>query len=255
MQTVPVLYDQNERLRIIYFGHEPISSDAHWGRGRRSGHILHYVLTGEGVFNGHPVRAGQGFYIAPEQLHEYHASTHHPWTYFFVILSGSDAGAVCRRYLAPDANGVFHYDFQPDLLRLMDDILRHPHLTDASSLAYFFTLLSLHEKNAPLQGNRHVTEALKYIEGSVHRPVTVREVADHLHLSDRYLYNLFIRHLQRSPRQVITDAKMHRARALLESTDSSITEIAASLGFDDVLAFSRFFRKNQGLSPTAYRCR
>ena len=222
MKTVSILFEQNDRLRIDMFGYEPISTDAHWGRGRRDSFILHYVLTGEGVFNNHPVHAGQGFFIAPEQLHEYHSSPSQPWTYFFLIFGGSDAHALCRRYIPYDENGIFDFDFLPELHELMHTILRHPHLTDAKALSYFFALLALHEKPAPPQGNRHVTEAVKYISANLHRPVTVREVAAHLHLSDRYLYNLFTRYLRVSPKQFISNAKMQRAYSLLQSGDSSV---------------------------------
>jgi AraC-like DNA-binding protein len=33
----------------------------------------------------------------------------------------------------------------------------------------------------------------------------------------------------------------------------SVTEVAMSVGFDDALAFSRFFKKNILVSPTEYR--
>jgi AraC family transcriptional regulator of arabinose operon len=40
---------------------------------------------------------------------------------------------------------------------------------------------------------------------------------------------------------------------LLDSTEHSVKAIAAQLGYDDPLYFSRLFSKTIGLSPRAYR--
>ena len=38
----------------------------------------------------------------------------------------------------------------------------------------------------------------------------------------------------------------------MENTDMNVTEIACTLGFEDALYFSRFFKKHTGLSPKKY---
>jgi transcriptional regulator GlxA family with amidase domain len=39
----------------------------------------------------------------------------------------------------------------------------------------------------------------------------------------------------------------------LTETNISITDIAISVGFDDVLSFSKFFSKYEKISPSQYR--
>lgn len=51
----------------------------------------------------------------------------------------------------------------------------------------------------------------------------------------------------------ITAAAVLEAKALLQNPALSIQQVAASLHFTDQFAFSRFFKKSTGLSPTAYR--
>lgn len=46
-----------------------------------------------------------------------------------------------------------------------------------------------------------------------------------------------------------------RARRSLDYSSQGVTEIAAELGFPSVYAFSRFFSRVTGMSPTAYRKR
>ncbi|WP_133271481.1 AraC family transcriptional regulator [Hymenobacter radiodurans] len=51
----------------------------------------------------------------------------------------------------------------------------------------------------------------------------------------------------------ITAAAVLEAKTLLQNPALSIQQVAASLHFTDQFAFSRFFKKSTGLSPTAYR--
>ena len=46
---------------------------------------------------------------------------------------------------------------------------------------------------------------------------------------------------------------MRRAEELLRLDTLSITDVALSVGYPDVLAFSKMFRKNFGASPSEYR--
>ena len=47
--------------------------------------------------------------------------------------------------------------------------------------------------------------------------------------------------------------KMEHACHLLDTSQMSVKEVAASLGYEDQLYFSRVFSKTIGLSPRAYR--
>ena len=55
--------------------------------------------------------------------------------------------------------------------------------------------------------------------------------------------------------QYILSLRMANAQSLLESTRCNITEVAAAVGYDDPLYFSRLFRRHTGFSPTEYRKR
>jgi AraC family transcriptional activator of pobA len=51
----------------------------------------------------------------------------------------------------------------------------------------------------------------------------------------------------------IAEAVVLEAKALLQNPALPVQQVAASLQFADQFAFSRFFKKSTGLSPTAYR--
>jgi transcriptional regulator GlxA family with amidase domain len=56
-----------------------------------------------------------------------------------------------------------------------------------------------------------------------------------------------------SPKQYIDEVRIDKAKRLLKETSLSITQIASSVGFPDVLSFSKFFSSKAKQSPTHYR--
>ncbi|WP_108683004.1 AraC family transcriptional regulator [Methyloceanibacter sp. wino2] len=56
-----------------------------------------------------------------------------------------------------------------------------------------------------------------------------------------------------SYRDLLERVRLRRARALLEQTDVSITEIALSLGYSEHANFTRAFRRSTGLTPAEFR--
>ena len=49
------------------------------------------------------------------------------------------------------------------------------------------------------------------------------------------------------------NVRIKRAKELLYIEGLSVTDIANSVGYTDVLAFSKIFRKTVGISPSEYR--
>ncbi|MBR6729040.1 MAG: AraC family transcriptional regulator [Clostridia bacterium] len=254
MKILSTCFEPNDTFYISSFGYENISENARWGKGRRDIYILHYVLEGEGYFNEHRVKSGEGFFISPKELHEYHSSLEKPWKYFWVTFGGNAGASICGKYIETNKENIFQFDFKTKLLNLCDSIFSvEGSLSEAKAVSYFFSLLSYHEKKNSIAGNRYVEDAKKYMNVNFYRNVSITEVADALGINDRYLYNLFIKYENISPKQYLSALKLSRAKSMLKNTESPISEIAISSGFQDVLSFSRFFSKNVGLSPTAYR--
>jgi len=47
--------------------------------------------------------------------------------------------------------------------------------------------------------------------------------------------------------------RLHRACQLLDTTELSIAQIAARVGYDDSFYFSRHFKAVHGMTPSQYR--
>lgn len=77
--------------------------------------------------------------------------------------------------------------------------------------------------------------------------------AEKLNKSPKTLSNLFALASVRPPLEIIHDRIMLYARRQLNYTRMSIKEISYTLGFEDVQAFSRFFKNREGQSPLQFR--
>jgi AraC-like DNA-binding protein len=86
-----------------------------------------------------------------------------------------------------------------------------------------------------------------------HEPLSITDIARTMNISDRYLYNLFVKEEGLSPKQHLNGLRVARAVKMLKWTDATISEIAVSVGVPDVLTFSRFFKNIVGVSPSAFR--
>ncbi|MGN1247584.1 MAG: helix-turn-helix domain-containing protein, partial [Paludibacteraceae bacterium] len=83
----------------------------------------------------------------------------------------------------------------------------------------------------------------------------VRWYAQQIHITPGYLHQICKQVDGRSPQEVINDIVLHEIQQRLLATDDSVKQIAFALHFGTESSFSKFFRKQTGMSPTDYRTR
>lgn len=82
---------------------------------------------------------------------------------------------------------------------------------------------------------------------------TVKDLADALHLSPNYLTDLLKKETGMNAQDHIHYFLMEEAKSILMNTDSSVAEIAYSLGFEYPQYFSKLFKTKTGKTPKEYR--
>ncbi len=103
-------------------------------------------------------------------------------------------------------------------------------------------------------GNNDLVRSFNYlVETNFKEKHTVADYAALLHKSPKTLSNLFKKMGNTTPLKFIQARIMLEAHRLLKYTDKSISDIGYEIGFNDVQTFSRFFKKNQGVSPVDFR--
>ena len=95
--------------------------------------------------------------------------------------------------------------------------------------------------------------ARQYFHEHYNEPINIEEYAQSRHTS----ISLFMRNFKKvygvSPKQYILNIRMNNAQNLLETTDYTVAEIAAIVGYDNALYFSRIYHKQKGQAPSDYR--
>lgn len=85
------------------------------------------------------------------------------------------------------------------------------------------------------------------------RRASIGEYAERLGVSPATLYRVVKRSTGKTPLAWIDEAVVSEAKALLSHTDLTVNEIGARVGVLDPSYFSRFFRKQVGVSPIDFR--
>ena len=81
----------------------------------------------------------------------------------------------------------------------------------------------------------------------------VKFYADLLNVSSRYLAQVTRRISGKSPKAIIDDYLIHEIELQLKSTDNTVQEIAYQFGFSSQAHFTKFFKKQKGVSPSQFR--
>jgi AraC-like DNA-binding protein len=82
---------------------------------------------------------------------------------------------------------------------------------------------------------------------------TVKYLADHVHLSPSYLSDLLKKETGRNAQDHIHYYLIEEAKNILLNTNSSVSEVAYSLGFEYPQYFSKLFKQKTGFTPINYR--
>jgi AraC-like DNA-binding protein len=82
---------------------------------------------------------------------------------------------------------------------------------------------------------------------------TVQEVANYLNMSSRYLNDMLKTLTGQSAQQHIHALLIEKAKIMLVTTDTNISQIAYQLGFEHPQSFNKLFKSKTELSPNAYR--
>lgn len=96
-------------------------------------------------------------------------------------------------------------------------------------------------------------EICAFLDGQLDKDFSKELIGRRFYLSYSHLAAVFRKEKGISMGQYHNAARMNKACNLLRSTLMSVSEIAACLGFSDMLYFSKKFHTFSGVSPSEYR--
>ncbi|MDR1642615.1 MAG: response regulator [Clostridiales bacterium] len=98
-----------------------------------------------------------------------------------------------------------------------------------------------------------VNAALKYIDSHFAEKLSLSELADKIYVSQWYLSKLLNKYTDKTFYDLVNQARIKKAKALLRDPALKIGDISEMVGFMDVSHFSRTFKKTENISPKDYR--
>ena len=260
-------FRNNLDLNLYTCGREACIGRHSYGPAIRSGYMIHYVLKGKGIFKVHDkiyhLGENDAFLIEPNVLIYYEADVEDPWEYTWIGFSGVKAKEYLNRTSLSIGNPIFTFDQDYKLARCMASIITAATLPPNKDLLltsrlyeFFYELCELYpnrEITGELKQQKYIEDALLFIEQNYPYAITVNDVAKHISIDRSYLHRLFKQYLNQSPQEFLLNIKIEKSCFLLTNSSLKIGDIARSVGYKDVLLFSKIFKKIKNCTPSEYR--
>lgn len=103
------------------------------------------------------------------------------------------------------------------------------------------------------ENDKFLRSVKRYIREHLLTDLSVDQMAKDLYMSRSYLSTKFKKETGGTLSSYIQEQQMERAKELLKTTDKSILEISAYLGFSSQGYFQNVFKKMTGMTPKEYR--
>jgi len=220
----------------------------------------HFYIGGEDkvVTAGHMV-----LYQPKEEQHYEYFGADKPEVYW-VHFTGGDVRNTLRHYDIPLNDHVFYCGTPSTyvlLFKQMIEELQTCRVGYEELLEMCFRELLLVVQRTRLekpsivstQVQEEMAFARQYSHEHYNEPINIEDFAQSRHMSISLFMRNFKKVYEISPKQYILNLRMNNAQSLLETTDYTVSEIAAIVGYDNPLYFSRLYHKQKGQAPTDYR--
>lgn len=216
---------------------------------------------------------GCGLFVNSGALHRYQAeeSVSVPNIVFSPELLGAKSGRIYRKYVNPIVESELacilfcpSVDWQREILQCLLHIfhLQEGENAEMQTVAYLLELwheLFLHaqvrcgQKTGDRGRRAQLQVMMQFIHANHNRQITLKEIADSVHISESSALQLFRQGIHRSPIAYLIQYRIKRAADLLVNTNKTVTNIAYETGFSDAGYFCRIFRKHYRQTAMEYR--
>jgi len=233
-------------------------------------YLAHTILSGSGIYivggKRYTCQEGDTFFIFPGEPFSYEADKRDPWRYAWVAMQGSLTASLLAGLGITVAEPILHGDCRR-LLPLYRRIRRglaeadSPLLAELESGGCLRRLLAafgasnrvrLQDGGSVSDIDRQIAQAERLLATHYAQAVSIDGLSRAYGYHRTHFSQMFKRATGLSPKQYLYKVRMERAESLL-ATALPIEQVAASVGYNDALYFSKQFHKWSGSSPTAYR--
>lgn len=237
---------------------------------------LFYVVSGNGFFVAEgeefPVSKNDMVIINPHIEHTEKSWSTSPLEY---IVLGIDGLAFSFENIAAAQDGismetasgaVYKYNMQSSnvyayLNIMLEEVLHKEENYEevCQNLLEVLLICMLRNDNLTIVNNnnkilnRECVQIKNYLDANYSEKITLDTLAAFTHMNKYYMAHAFTKYTGLSPINYLIQKRIQEGKALLESTNYSIAQIATMLGFSSQSYFSQAFKTTTGKTPIRYR--
>lgn len=232
-----------------------------WGPSIPDYYSLHYVLSGKGTVicgnKSEKLEKYHMFLIRPEEVIKHQADYEEPWMYSWISFEGKAAQTLLELC---GFNENRHSVYCPEVYGIFDDIRRlslYEEVPATYLCAKIYTIFDMLLKvNSPKTSDnpalQYCVKAEDYIKINYSSHITIEGISKNLGIDRRYFSRIFTKYIGVSPQKYLVNYRLEKAKNLLATGAYTVSEVASSVGYDDIFAFSKIFKKKYGMSPSKY---
>ena len=98
-----------------------------------------------------------------------------------------------------------------------------------------------------------VQRAKAYILANLSNDISVKDVAEHIHLNPEYFSKLFKKEMGENVKNYMLRIKVDAAKDMLENPNIPVSIVSLELGYSNFSHFTQMFKKHEGITPSEYR--
>lgn len=258
--------EANGSPAIVCGGYEACAPDYDIHRTAYPYWFVKYTLAGKGTLQtdegSYPLAPGTLSGFEPGMSHHYKSDDKDPLVHIFVTLVGD----ACRELFFRSnlrTHNVLHVEEPQETQAIFERLLsvglqKPPHAHEICchllhvAVLFHTTIADQTHAHSP-QTFRTYEKCKQYIDTRFSSLESVSDAARICGVSLRYMSSLFKQYGAVTPSHYLMRLKLNKAANLLRTTDMTVKDIAASVGFEDPYHFSRNFKQLHGQSPRQYR--
>ena len=216
-----------------------------------------YIDKGYGffMFNNEFVKAESGniIIIPPGVKNDYYYTADSDTTCYWIHFTGSGVEKLLYELNLQKnifKTGVF-YEFKDIFDKMLKACTNDDRFANSFLSSSLYMLLSLlaNKIYVPESPIHKILDEMKSLKISEYKN---KDFAKKCNLSEYHFIREFKKITGKTPHKYMAEITVSKAIELLTTTNMNVSETAYFLGFEDSLYFSRFFKKETGISPKEY---